>query len=301
MSVRATEDRRLGRVTVLGGERGGKYPHGSSVLVEGSEGAALIDPSLAVVPRAASLPRVDVVVNSHCHEDHIAGNFLFPDASWRIHRLDLPGLRSLDAMMAIYGYDDAVLAPFRRIVVEQFHYVPREDALGFEDGDVVDLGGVRLRAIHSPGHTRGHCFFHAEPDDVLYLGDVDLTTFGPYYGDAWSDLESFERTLAMARGLRARWYVTFHHVGIVEGHDAFLDRLGRYTEVIRRREERLAGFIAEPHTLDEIVRHRFVYRAQDELVYADPVERRSMAQHLARLLASGRVEEVEPGRFRARG
>ena len=105
----------------------------------------------------------------------------------------------------------------------------------------------------------------------------------------------------MARGLRARWYVTFHHVGIVEGRDAFVERLDRYADVIRRREERLFGFLAEPRSLDEIVRHRFVYRAQDELAYADPVERRSMGQHLARLLASGRVEEVESGRFRARG
>ena len=32
---------------------------------------------------------------------------------------------------------------------------------------------------------------------------------------------------------------------------------------------------------------------------ADPVERRSMAQHLERLVGAGRGEEVEPGRFRA--
>lgn len=300
MAVHATEDRRLGRVTVLGDARGGKYPHGSSVLVEGLARTALIDPSLAIVPRAKTLPRVDLVVNSHCHEDHLAGNFLFPDASWHVHHLDLPGLRSLDAMMEIYGYDEAVLTPFRKIVVEQFHYVPREDAAGFEDGAVFDLGGVRLRVIHAPGHTRGHCLFHIEPDDVLYLGDVDLTTFGPYYGDAWSDLESFERTLAQVRELRARWYVTFHHIGVVEGHDAFVERLDRYAGVIRRREERLVAFLAEPRTLDEIVRHRFVYRSQDEIAYADPVERRSMGQHLARLLASGRVEEVEAGRFRGR-
>jgi len=299
MAVEATADRRIGRVTVLGGRRGGRYPHGNSVLVEGREETVLIDPSLAVLPRATSLPRVDHVLNSHCHEDHVAGNFLFPDARCHLHAADLPGIRSLDGLMAIYGYPEPILALFRKVVVEEFHFVPRSDAVAFEDGDVFDLGGARLRVIHAPGHTRGHSFFHVEPDDVLYLGDVDLSSFGPYYGDAWSDLEDFERTLERARGLEARFYATFHHVGVLEGRATFLERLERFSAVIRRREERLLSYLAESHSLDEIARHRFVYRPQDMIPYAEPVERRSMEQHVARLLRNGRVCEEEPGRFRA--
>lgn len=295
----ATEDRRIGRVTVLGSSRGGKYPHGNSLLVAGREETLVIDPSLATVERTSPLPRVDRVLNSHCHEDHVAGNFLFPEASWHLHGLDLPGIRSLDGLMAIYGYPEAILAPFRKVVLEQFHYTPRADAQAFTDGDVFDLGGTRLRVIHAPGHTRGHSFFHLEPEDVLYLGDVDLSSFGPYYGDAWSDLEQFERTLALARGLEARWYATFHHVGVLEGRAAFLERLDRFEAVIRSREQRLLAFLGEPHSLDEIARHRFVYRPEDAIPYAEPVERRSMEQHVARLLVAGRVREEEPGRFRA--
>ncbi len=299
MAVTPTEDRRMGSVTVLGGARGGKYPHGSSGLVEGREETLLIDPSLAVLPRAASLPRIDRVLNSHCHEDHVAGNFLFPRAMWHLHALDLPGILSLDGLMAIYGYPEPVRVAFRKIVVEEFHFTPRADALAFEDGDVFDLGGVRLRVIHAPGHTRGHSFFHLEPDDVLYLGDVDLSSFGPYYGDAWSDLEDFERTLRLARGLEARWYATFHHVGVLEGRAAFLEKLDRFAAVIRSREERLLVYLAEPRSLDEIARHRFVYRPQDPIPYAEPVERRSMEQHVARLVQAGRVREEDAGRFRA--
>jgi len=240
------------------------------------------------------------VLNSHCHEDHVAGNHLFPDAPWHLHEADLPGLDSIDAMMAIYGMSPAIEAAFRRVVLEQFHYTPRPDAIAFRDGDVFDVGGCRLRVVHAPGHTRGHSFFHVEPDDVLYLGDVDLTSFGPYYGDAWSSLADFERTLAHARTLDARWYATFHHIGVVEGRSAFLERLDRFTAVIATRETRLLDFLAEPRTLDEIVAHRFVYRPGDAVPFADDVERRSMTQHLDRLVAAGRVDEVEPGRFVAR-
>ena len=44
---------------------------------------------------------------------------------------------------------------------------------------------------------------------------------------------------------------------------------------------------------------RFVYRPRDDVLWADPVERRSMTQHLDRLCRAGRVAQVEPGRFRA--
>lgn len=292
-------DRSLGRVTVLGGERGGRYPHGNSLLIAGSEETLLIDPSLSLVGRA-SLPFTDRVLNSHCHEDHVAGNHLYPKVPWLLHEADLPGIRSLDAMMEIYGMSPRIAAAFRQVLVDDFHYAPRPDATAFRDGDVFDLGDVRVRVIHAPGHTRGHCVLHVEPEDVLYLGDIDLSSFGPYYGDAWSSLEDFERTLAKVREIDARFYATFHHIGVVEGRDAFLERIDRFAAVIATRERRLVEFLAEPRTVDEIVEHRFVYRPGDPVPFADDVERRSMTQHLDRLVAAGRVAEVEAGRYRAR-
>jgi glyoxylase-like metal-dependent hydrolase (beta-lactamase superfamily II) len=281
-------DRTLGRTTVLGGVRDGKYPHGNSLLVRGSEETVLIDPSLSLVGRD-DLPRPDRLLESHCHEDHVAGNHLYPGVPVHLHAADQPGLGSLEAMMAIYGMSPAIDAAFRRSIVEDFHWVARPDARAFADGDVFELGGCRIRVIHAPGHTRGHSLFHVEPDDVLYLGDIDLSSFGPYYGDAWSSLADFERTLADVRRIEARWYATFHHVGVVEGRAAFLERLDRFAAVIDTREARLLEFLTAPRTLDEIVAHRFVYRPGDAVVFADDVERRSMRQHLDRLIAGGRV------------
>jgi glyoxylase-like metal-dependent hydrolase (beta-lactamase superfamily II) len=249
------EDRTLGSVTVLFGERGGKYPQGNTLWVRGSEESLLIDPSLGLMPRRGNLPSVDRVLNSHCHEDHVAGN--------------------------------------------RFHFVPRPDALAFSDGQVFDLGGgTRVRVIHAPGHTRGHCLFHIEPDDVLHLGDIDLSSFGPYYGDAWSDLEDFERTLAWVRDLEARHYATFHHVGVLEDRAAYLDRFDRFAAVIGDRERRLLEFLTgTPRSLDDIVAHRFVFRPGDDVPQAPVVETRSMSLHVERLLREGRVREVEPGRY----
>jgi len=290
------EELRIGPVTVLFGERGGKYPSGNSLLVEGTRESVLIDPSLGLLPRRERLPRVSRVLHSHCHEDHIAGSHLYPDIPWHFHEQDLPGIRSLDAMMAIYGYAPEIDAAFRRSVVEQFHFTARPDALAFREKDVFELGGVRVEVLHTPGHTRGHsCFRIAWRDGtLLYLGDIDLSSFGPYYGDAWSDLERFEASLARVRAVEVDHYATFHHIGVLSERSAYLERLERFAAVITSREQRLLEFLTEPRSLDEIVEHRFVYRPKDPVPFADAVERRSMAQHLARLSRRGSVHREGP-------
>ena len=298
------DDLQLGAVTVLFGPARGRYPDGNSLLLRGPESALMVDPSLGVVARTQAgraLPAVDRIVLSHCHEDHVAGAFLFPHAAAHVHEADLKGWQSLDGLMAIYGIADAALAArWRALCVEQFHFTPRPDALGFRDGALFELGGaVRLRAIHLPGHTRGHCALFAEPDEVLYLGDIDLSSFGPYYGDAWSDLEDFERSLARVREIPARHYATFHHIGVLERAE-FLARLERFRAVIEKRERALLAFLTSaPRSLTDIATHRFVYRPGDAVPMAAPIERRSMEQHIARLKRGGRVREVSPGYFRA--
>jgi glyoxylase-like metal-dependent hydrolase (beta-lactamase superfamily II) len=283
------------RVTLLPGTDGGRYPYGNALLVRGRSETWLIDPSLDV--EAGPPAGVHGILISHCHEDHLAGVCRYPGVPIHVHRQDRQGLDSLDGLMAIYGMPPEIDAAWRRELVEKFHYVPRPDAVSYDDGDAFDLGGITVRVIHLPGHTRGHCGFLIEPDGVMFLADVDLTRFGPYYGDAWSSLADFERSIARCREIEADTYVTFHHKGIVQGRATFLSLLDDYEAVIARRERSLLDFLAEPHSLDDIVTRRFVYRPHVTLLFTEAVERRSAELHLERLMASGAVVQPEPGRF----
>jgi glyoxylase-like metal-dependent hydrolase (beta-lactamase superfamily II) len=50
----------------------------------------------------------------------------------------------------------------------------------FEDGEVLDVPG-RPHAIHTPGHTLGHCVFHLPDHDALFAGDA-LCSLNPLTG-----------------------------------------------------------------------------------------------------------------------
>jgi glyoxylase-like metal-dependent hydrolase (beta-lactamase superfamily II) len=283
--------------TVLVGADLGKYPHGNSLLVEGPEGRLVVDPGLDHVPVAA-----DQVLLSHCHEDHIAGLAGYADRPVAVHEADAVGLGGLDGMMQVYGFGGDLAGEWREVLVRDFHYAPRPDALTFVDGAVWDLGGgVRVTAVHLPGHTRGHTGFMVEPDGVLYLGDIDLTSFGPYYADAWSDLGAFQASMARCRELDVAHVATFHHKGVVSGRAEIVERIDAFAAAFARRDARVLELLAEPRTLEELAAGHVLYRPGSAPSFAPYAERRTIEQHLAQLVARGEVVEVGDGRFARSG
>ncbi len=284
-------------VSVLQGAMFGSYPSGNSVVVRGRAETVIIDPSVTVVAEGGAPVRVDAVINSHAHEDHLPGNGLFTDARVHIHEDDLAGARSLDGLLDVFGFDATTRAEQAVSFVEELHYAPRPDAEGFTDGHVFDLGGMSVTAMHLPGHTRGHSGFHID-GGVFFLSDIDLTGFGPYYGDVWSDLEQFEKSLHVVRDVEAEFYVTFHQRGVIEGRASFLELLDKFHAVIGRRHEEMLVFLAEPHSLDEMAARRFVYRPHVDIPFVHTVERRTADLHVARMLHRGEAVEVEPGLFK---
>jgi len=285
-------------VTSLAGAALGSYPTGNSLMIRGSAETVVIDPSVTVVEKGGVPLPVDAVINSHGHEDHLAGNGMFPYARVHMHKLDLEVAHNLEALLNVFGFNSADHPEVASHFIEQFHYTPRPDATGFDDGHVWDLGGVTVEAVHLPGHTAGHSGFRIS-GGVFYLSDIDLSGFGPYYGDVWSDLDQFEESLAIVREEEARFYVTFHHKGIIESRERFLEMLDGFEAAIPRRHQAMLDFLAEPRTIEEMAERRFIYRPEDEVIFAANVERRSATLHVERMRQRGEIEDVDEDRFRA--
>ena len=52
----------------------------------------------------------------------------------------------------------------------------------FDINKPLDLGEIRLEFLHLPGHSPGHCGLYEPESKVLFIGDIDLSKFGPWYG-----------------------------------------------------------------------------------------------------------------------
>lgn len=284
--------------TMLSGAASGKYPDGNSVLVAGSEGVVLIDPSLTVHRRSGGPAAVDRILLSHAHEDHMSGISSVGAAAIHAHSGDLPCVHDIGALVDSYIMDDPGRQNWENTLVADFHLEGWPQATGFEDGDVFDLGDTSVTVMHLPGHTRGHSAFLIEPDGIAFVGDVDLSSFGPYYGDHWSDLDDFVASIARVRALDMRAYVTFHHKGVVEGRDEFVRQLDAFASVVDRRDERLLSLLDRPKTLAELAADGIIYRPGGQPAgWGNSVERRSITMHLARLIRNGIVATDGAGTY----
>ncbi|MQA11851.1 MAG: hypothetical protein GEU98_25550 [Pseudonocardiaceae bacterium] len=276
------------------GQREGRYPYGNPVLVNGPDGQVLIDSAIGVVP-----PEADAFLLSHHHEDHVVG----VAASGRpalIHERDHAAVTSWNDFASHCGYTSSEWHAEMR---GRFAWQPIESASSFGDGFCLDLGGaVRIRSVPLPGHTPGHCGFWIEPDNVLYLGDIDLSTFGPFYGDVTSCMAATRRSLETVREIDADRYVTFHHKGMVAEPVRFRDALDRHAAMIERRAAIVVDLVAHrPRSADELVGTGVVFRPGTHPSYGHEAERRMCLRHLDELVAIGLVlPPDEKGRYHLR-
>lgn len=290
---------RFGPVAVHLGEKSGKYPDGNQVLVQGPDLRVAFDTPQVAHRLGDDFDRVDLVLLGHVHEDHMAGLCRVPRAAVQVHEADLAAAQSWAGLSRHYGYPPAVLADLRRLIEAQFHYQPRPDATGYRDGSVWELGGgIRVRAHHLPGHTAGHCALVVESEGLAFIGDIDLSGFGPYYGDATSSLADFRQSLRAVAELDARVWVTSHHRAVVTDRAAFLDALRAFASKMDERSQRLLVLLqAGPQSLDELVRQRLLYPPEADALWIDCAERRSISQHLDELMAAAQVARDDQGRY----
>lgn len=296
---------RVGPVTVILGNRSGKYPDGNQVLLQGRDARAVFDTPRVSRQFIAELGEwfetVDLAILGHVHEDHVVGLPRLKNAAIHVHQGDLEAARSWEGLARHYGYEADVLAQLRPQIERDFDWEPCARAQGYDDGDRWDLGGVTVQAVHLPGHTSGHCALLIEPMGIAFLGDIDLTGFGPYYGDATSSLSDFRETLARVRELPASTWVTSHHRGVIRDRATFESALAAFASKIEQRSQRVLELLEDgPRAIDDLVRARVLYPPHATAIWLDGAERRTIRQHLEELLMQGLVDQRDDGRFQRR-
>jgi len=127
------------------------------------------------------------------------------------------------------------------------------------------------------------------------VGDYDMTSFGPWYGDRNSSIEATISSLRRLREIPARTWITGHDTGVFT--DNADERWRRYEDIIHQREANLLNLLARPHNLQEIVAAWLIYKKPREpLAFFEFGERALNVKHLDRLMEKGLVVELN-GRY----
>lgn len=183
-------------------------------LLIGSDRALLIDTGLGVSNIYEQVRRLTeqpvAAVATHIHWDHIGGHRYFPD--FYAHRAELDWLNGgfpLPVQAVRNMVADRCELP-EDFELDHYEIFQGEPVRVLEDGDIIDLGGRTIQALHTPGHAPGHlCFWEAErghlfSGDLVYKG----TLFANYPS---TDPQSYLTSLEKIAVLPAKRVFPGHH------------------------------------------------------------------------------------------
>jgi endoribonuclease LACTB2 len=278
------------------GEQGGRFPFSNGLLID-SDKKVLVDTGFGLSRHEKILEtgRVDIVINTHFHLDHAYGNRYFPEAKIWAHTLDAPPIRSFDQFMAYTGFRELSDFPDP----EHFPGGPSSREVDREliDGDILDFGKIVLKVIHTPGHTRGHIALFEPQERLLFSGDIDLSSFGPWYGNVRSDLEEFVESINRLIELDPQKLVTSHS-GIIL--DQIPERLKKYAEMIDQRDEQILRYLRVPRGAADLLDKKIIFKRYPEPQNAYRFfEQVMLEKHLQRLLKQGKILIKTNGKYKA--
>ncbi len=286
----AQAEAHFGPVWFIPGINRGRYPYCHSIYIAGA--GILVDPASDKNRLLELRDREGVreIWLSHWHEDHIAFIDLFPDAKIKISSRDEPPLTDLEILLDWYNLQPPHRDYWRQAILDTFRYRPRHADGYLDPGDVITLGDTTVEIIASPGHTPGHLALFFREQEILFLGDYDMTSFGPWYGDKYSNIEDTISSLRLLRDVPARTWLTGHDTGIFT--DRAAERWRQYEDIIFQREERILALLTHPRTMEEIVQSWTIYgKPREPIAFFEFGERALAGKHLEWLQKKGTVKE----------
>lgn len=205
----------------------------------------------------AALPDVRGVLVSHMHFDHVglAGRVREASGAWvAMHPADRAVLASaelrdperavarqlafLRKLGASAGEAAAAVGPVAEYKGFSAIAVPDQE---LTDGDIADVPGWRLRAVHTPGHTPGHLCFVDEAAQRLFAGDHILPRITPnisvHAAERVDPLAQYLESLAKVRDLPVDEVMPAHEW-------RFRGLAQRADDIATHHEHRLAELLA---------------------------------------------------------
>ncbi len=174
------------------------------------------------------LEEVHLIINTHCHCDHIGGNKRIHDLSdcaIAIHGIEKGFIDARDGWETWYTFYD-----------QQAEFFPVH--IGLEDGAKIALDDLELEVIHTPGHSRGGISLYSPEGRFLISSDA------VWDGDLGVLYTVVEGSRAPALALESLERISsLDIVRIYPGHGGVIEEPG---EAIRKCREKVKSLIENP-------------------------------------------------------
>jgi hydroxyacylglutathione hydrolase len=144
------------------------FSENTYVAFDDTKEAVIIDPGCYEPSEQAELDRfiaaqgltVKYILNTHCHIDHVLGNFHCKTkykVPLLIHRQDEKVLLAVQSYASNYGF-----AGYQPTVPDRF----------LEENESFVFGNTKWKVLFLPGHSPGHIAFYDEQKKTVLSGDV---------------------------------------------------------------------------------------------------------------------------------
>lgn len=155
--------------------------------------------------------------------------------------------------------------------------------LVLEDGQRIDIGGITLRAIHTPGHASNHLCYLLEDERLLFTGDHIMQGSTVVINPPDGDLRTYLSSLRRLKELDVEYFAPGHGFLMDKPHDV-VDR------ILAHRLARENKLIAALQAAGSATTEELLATVYDDVPEQRiPVAHRSLLAHLGKLDAEGRA------------
>ena len=138
-----------------------------------------------------SLEDIDLIVNTHCHYDHVGGNYLFPNAKVAIGEIDGDCLEDPENPVPI------CFVPARDIK-------RRDVDIRLKEGDII----AGFKVLETPGHTAGGISLF--DGSILISGDTLFSHGGVGRMDIGGNMQDMKNSLDKLSKLDVEYLLSGH-------------------------------------------------------------------------------------------
>lgn len=154
-----------------------------SYYIKGNNASVLIDSGMGLADISSVLPNIKdaTVLLTHSHWDHIGGAVQFANVSIFNHPFEAERLKRGWQPEEMVGFSEKNfhLSLPNGFSPEQFTIPGINQFSTFTEDDIIDLGGLTIQILHTPGHTPGSVCFFIPEKGYLFTGDTLYA--GPEY------------------------------------------------------------------------------------------------------------------------